>query len=375
MTTIERTPLTPFELLQDDLRKDPLVEDLDRLEDEGRDEPIIRKDTESHVAPELEDDDNDAPIREPEKEELEYDVKISGNPIAIIAKDWKSKGYLPDEYEVPEDLSEEDLEEVYRTHKESLIEQEVRTRLLQEMQEKGYDPEILETAKLIKSGVPKEAITQADAYRIMGEVQLDPEDDNYEEYARQILTQFYADKGFAQDKIDRYVYRDLEDPEVESVVEDAQNYFRDRAGLMYQQFKQAEKQAEQQKKAQAEAQVKRMNDYLTRGEIAGTKYSQEQIAQVKKALFEKSEVIVDAEGNRYRVTPYEKKRWEYQNDFEKNLKSVVDFILGYDAKSIEETGRIKGKNDTLRELNKSVQVTIKGVREINSDTIQRRELP
>jgi hypothetical protein len=370
MTTIERTPLTPFELLQEDLKKDPFVEDLDKL-DEG---PIVRKDTEQ-VAPELQDEEEEEEIQVPEKEELEYDVKISGNPIAIIAKDWKSKGYLPEGYEVPEDLSEESLEEVYRTHKEAQIEQEVRSKVLQEMQEQGYDPEILETAKLLKSGVPKEAITQADAYRIMGEVQLDPEDENYEDYARQILTQFYADKGFAQDKIDRYVFRDLDDPEVEAVVEDAQDYFRERAGAMYQQFKQAEKQAEAKQKAQAEAQVRKMNDYLERGEIAGTKYSQDQIAQVKKALFEKTEVVVDAQGNRYRVTPYEKKRWEYQNDFEKNLKSVVDFILGYDAKSVEEIGRTKGKSDTLRELNKSVQVTIKGVREINSDTIQRRELP
>lgn len=367
-TTIERTPLTPFEALSDH------EEDV-RLQEEQSEGPTTE--------PEIDDEGGAGDHEEehapepPITEELEYDVKIAGNPISIIAKDWKSKGYLPEDFEVTDGLSEEELEEAYRKHKESLVESELRTRILDELQAQGYEPELVEVARLIKYGVPKEQISEAEAYEVAGNVQLDPNSEEYESYASQILAQYYADKGFSPDKISRYVERDLEDDEFENIVDEAQAYFRQRAVQYKQYFKQVAEHQEQEARRQAQESVQRMNTFLDKGEIAGRKYTKEQIAQVRKALFERTEVVVDAQGNRRRVTPYEKKRLEYQNNFELNFRSVVDFILGYDPKTIEDEGRMKGRNDTLKELNKAVQVQIKGVRTVENgpnDGIQRREI-
>lgn len=350
-TNIERKVLTPFEALDEHVR--------------------LQEEEEVILDPPAE-----LPVEQPTtvEEELEYDVKISGNPIKVIAKDWKSKGYLPEEYEVPDDISEEQLEEVYRVHKEKLIESEVRTRILDELRAEGVDDDVLETAKLLRHGVPQEQISQADAFHVLGSVQLNPEDENYEGYASQVLTQYYADKGFSSDKITRYVERDMEDDDVVALVEEAQSHFKQRAVQMRQYFAQVEahKVAEEQQRVQQT--VASMNQYIERGEIAGRKYTKEQMGQVKRALFDKTEVVVDAQGNRRRVTAYEKKRLEYQNDFELNFKSVVDFILGYDAQAIEAEGKLKGKSEALRELNQQVQVTIKGVREVNKENIERREI-
>lgn len=367
-TTIERTqiPMTPFEALSDQ-------EDV-RLQEESI-ERTPQNVEDSHQEPT---EDHEEGGSEPITEELEYDVKIAGNPISIIAKDWKSKGYLPEEFEVTDGISEEELEEAYRTHKESLVESEIRTRILDELQSQGYEPELVEVARLIKYGVPREQISEAEAYEIAGNVRLDPNSEEYEGYASQIMSQYYADKGFGADKIQRYVERDMEDDDFESIVDEAQAYFRDKAVQYKQYFQQVSQYQEQESRRQAEESVQRMSTFLDKGEIAGRRYSKEQMAQVRKALFERTEVVVDAQGNRRRVTPYEKKRLEYQNNFELNFRSVVDFILGYDPQTIEEEGRLKGKNEALKELNKAVQVQIKGVRTVESgqsDSIQRRELP
>lgn len=362
-TIIERTLLTPFETLDDGLRNLPREETReDAREEDGKIDPITPADPDPQ--------EGQATV----KEELEYDVQITGNPIKIIAQDWKAKGHLPEDLEVADNITAEELEDLFRNHKEKLIKEEIRTSVLDELRDQGVDSEIIETARLIKYGVPKEQISQAEAYNVLGSVQLDPNDDSYEGYARQVLFQFYADKGFAADKIDRYVERDIEAEDVESLVSDAQQYFLQKAIEYKQYFKQVESQQIQQQRQQAEQTVSTMNQFLDKGEIAGRKYSKEQMAQVKKALFDKTEVITDAQGNRRRVTPYEKKRMEYQSNFELNLKSVVDFILGYDAKASEDEGRLKGKSDALRELNKAVEVTIKGVREVNKDNIERREI-
>lgn len=369
MTTIEKTPITPFQFLEDErlrVQDEEVVKDeiIDRAVDDALERTSIDSAEESSA-------EEPAPLRE----ELEYDVKISGNPIHIIAKEWKSRGYLPDELEIPEDITEEELEETYRKHKEQLIEAEVRAKVLQELRENGVDDDILETAKLLKYGVPQEEISRADAYQVFGMYELDPNDDNYEQNARQILTQFYADKGFSVDKIRRYVDRDLEDTDVEEIVADAQAFFREKSIQMKEEFKMLEARKKQEERQQAEQTVRTMQQYLDRGEIAGRRYTKEQMEQVRRALFDKTEVVVDAQGNRYRVSAYEKKRLEYQNNFELNLKSVVDFILGYDAKAVEEEGRVKGKSDALRELNRAVEVTIKGVREVvDKDSIQRRAI-
>ncbi len=363
-TTIERTPLTPFEALSD-------YDDVRMHEEEGAE----------FNSPEGHENDTPAPPvvedEPPLTEELEYDVKIAGNPISIIAKDWKSKGYLPEDFEVTDSLSEEELEEAYRKHKEALIESELRTQILDELKNDGYEPELVEVARLIKYGVPKEQISEAEAYEIAGNVRLDPNSDEYENYARHIMAQFYADKGFSPEKIQRYVDRDVEDDDFENIVDEAQAYFRERAVQYKQYFQQVTQQQEAESRRQAEEAVNKMSSYLDKGEIAGRKYTKEQMAQVRKALFERTEVVVDAQGNRRRVTPYEKKRLEYQSNFELNFRSVVDFILGYDPKTIEEEGRAKGRNETLKELNKSVQVQIKGVRTVGADPnngIERREL-
>lgn len=353
-TKIERTPLTPFQYLEHDVR----------LQEEEEEREVI--------------DDAQPPADPPEEEtpteELEYDVKIAGNPIAVIAKDWVSKGYLPEDFSVTDDITEETLENAYRSYKEALIESEVRSRVLDDLRNQGVDEEILETAKLLKSGIPKEQLSQADAYNVLGSVKLDPNDDSYEGYARQILAQYYADKGFSPDKISRYVERDMDDEDVENLVSDAQGHFKQRAAELHHYFKQVEAQRQQEERQRTEQSIAAMHQYLDKGEIAGRKYTKEQMAQVKRAMFDKTEVVVDAQGNRHRVTAYEKKRLEYQSNFELNFRSIVDFILGYDAKAVEEEGKVKGKSEVLRELNKAVQVTIKGVREVNKDNIERREI-
>lgn len=361
MTTIEKTPITPFQFLEDERVR-------------VQDEEVSEQSQEVDPVDEALEAERSVQDERPERQELEYDVQIAGNPIKIIAEDWRSKGYLPDDFEVPEDITEEQLEQVYRTYKESLIEADVRERLTEELRQNGVDGEILETARMIKYGVPQQEISRADAYQALGTAQLDPNDENYEVYARQILGQFYSDKGFAPDKIQKYIDRDLEDDDVESIVADAQGHFRATAQNMRQYFKQLEHQKQLEERQRVMSTIQQMDSYLKRGELAGRKYTPQQMETVRRALFDKTEVVVDAQGNRHRITAYEKKRLEYQNNFELNLKSVVDFILGYDAKAVEEEGKLKGRSETLRELNKAVQVTIKGVREMDGRGIERKQI-
>ena len=267
----------------------------------------------------------------------EYDVEITGNPIYIIAKKWKEEGKLPEDFEVNEDITEEAFDEALYTYKEKVIKDDVKAKVLDELMEsEGLTPEAINSAKLFHFGVGQEELRTLNVYQSLASLDLDVDSDDYEKNFKDFGTAFYIDKGFTEEQAARYVSRDYEDSEDTSIINEYKNHFKASAIALKQSIETKAESNRLNAIIDKEAKIAFVNSALEKGEIGGVKYSKSQIETIKKALFQKTEMIKDPNGTVRMVTLEQKKILESKNDPEKRLKARIDFILGPDTAKTED---------------------------------------
>ncbi len=332
-----------------------LIENIDSTEEEEETEEDTVEDTNE---------------TEEEKDEQGSDSTGSTNPISILAKSFKEDGFLPDDIEIPDNITDVQFAELYRTSKEELIRNEIRQELIEK---EGLNPEILATAKKIHLGIAPKEIEQLNLFTGLASINFDENSDNYEEVASQYLNFYYRDINFDDALIERQIERDLnsDSDDLTQVLTVAKRHFANKAKSTKEAHDLAVKNEEDRRVKEEKEKIDNMEKLLSAGVIKGVKYSKSDMEKVRKALFDKSEIYVDKEGKKHRVTLYQKRRMDIASDFEYSFKQIVDVVLGpKEAKSGVELEE-KAKRSILSDLNKAVSSVPTMSGKGNSDNISK----
>jgi hypothetical protein len=354
----------PFESLNQGVPREVSLEDienenLDKLE-EGE-LPIDTEDYEEDNGDEGQDNDENSENTETEDPtDPEYTVEIEGNPIFLVASKWKEEGLLPADFEIKEDITEDEFSTAFYAHKEKEVISDLKGKVLDQlMEDEGLTPEALKTAKLLHFGTGEEDIKNIHLYKSLGSVELDQNADDYEENVKDLGYAYYIHKGFSPKQAERYVGRDLMEDDLTATVDEYQVFFSEAAKTLEKNVidkAEAKKLADKQDKLNK---LELINNLFEKGEIDGVKYPKNQLELARKALFDRTEVITDSQGNSRYVTLEQRKTLELTHNPEKRLKARIDFILNYLNKPEDTDSVIKATRSLTSGLKKLVKVTPK----------------
>ena len=386
---ISRTDLgsnNPFALLKGDNQQE---DELLNLENGG--ETTRKPIPPITPTPKPEDEEPINPPVEEEEEEVEDElpanakVKVKTHIPKLMAERLKADGQLPDDYEVDEKTTGKDVENAYRKFMADKVREEERNLALEELKAEGYDDKVLKSAQKLHYGVTEQEISLQEGYSVLGTIEFDSSHDSYEANTKMLFQQYYLDKGLPADEAEVNANRDFSDSDdVSSLITNRQNYFANRAAEMQQAQDEQVKNAKLAEKSKKDNYIKQVNTFLEKGEtdgIDGVKYSKSELELVRKSLFERTEVIVNEQGQRIRVTPYQKKKYERAKNDEQSFKDVVDFILGYDVKKIADKEKRKARKSIVDDFNDLIEVEVEVTspkptpkNDGGGDSIQRKSL-
>ncbi len=350
---IERIDVTtPFDFLSE---KDPTTLNVEEVEKEQvvqENEPETTAKEEEVVSEE---------VTNPEvQEEEEYEVKIKGNLAKYNAEILKQSGSLPEDFEVNDDITEEELNKAYIAYKEEPLKNQVRVEVLQELADKeGLTPEMIEEVKNRHYGVQDETLQKLHILKVLSSFKFDEKSPDFEQDASDFFRTYYQMKGIPENKISRLVSGDMDSDDVSKLIEEAQKDMSNDYVTLDQDIKSKVKEKEEKLKETRETHLKKVNTLLEGGVINSVKYTPEQLSKVKRALFDKTEVVTGSDGKKYKVTEYYKRLMEARTDLEKDLHNKILFILGGNPEIIREEEKTKTTKKLMSKLNNFLEVQVK----------------
>lgn len=283
----------------------------------------------------------------------EGDAPTITNPINILARSFIEDGILPEDTVIKNDITDQELSEIYKASKEEIWRNEIRNEIIAK---EGLTNEAIAAAKQIFYGVAPESINKVKMYSTLSNFEFDDESDTFDDDMKSFLEFYYNDISFDKNLINRQIDRDLDSDidELNLVFSAAKNHFKSKAIQVTQENADIAARTEADLAEKERIRTESINTLLDTGNIAGYQYNKSSMNKVKSALFDKTEIYRDKDGKQYRVTLYDKKRMEVANSTELSLKQMVDFILGTSTDSLKNEETLeKAKKTVLSELNKA----------------------
>lgn len=284
-------------------------------------------------------------------------LEIKGNPLVLFAKKWQEDGKLPEDFEITEDISEEDIDIALYNYKDNKERGFIKEEVLRELSEKeGLNEDVISTAKKLHFGVTEEHVKREQIYNYLATVKLDPDNESFENDTLSIGIEFYIDKDFTKEMAERYATRDIEDDPEESLSMYQQHFVKkavDQRQINDEIVRQKQEDIEKANLIKSE----KIKKFFENGKILNREYSKEEVNFLQNAIYKKDQVYTDPNtGVKKRVSLEQKKILESRGDFDKYLKARFDFILGYDLNKIEGVSETKAKNKILKELGSMIKV-------------------
>lgn len=366
--TIVKDEITP------NLDDDPNLEPIDDDTPKGEGEEVAGQEPPEEGDQSPEEEENEKPTGEETADdqppgEEDYEVKVNANLAKYAAEAMISQGALPEDFEITDDITEADLDAAYVNYKEETLRNQIAREERDKLaKEEGLTPEMIEEVKLKYYGVQDPEIEELRTLEYLSTYQFDDQAETYTEDAKAFLTAFYAVKGYPQTHIESIVKTNLESDDLSSIVSEAQTALHDDYLDLDKSLKTRaadnEKALANKRKENKESIV----NLLDGGIIDGVQFSQDELDLVKKALFDKTEIVVGPDGKRYRATLYYKKRLEAAQNLEKDLLDKVNFILGGSSKTLKNKEREKTTRKIMNRLNSYVDVSVKKPKKTNKTT-------
>jgi len=266
----------------------------------------------------------------------------------MIAKEYKERGIIDDEFVIPKGLSYEQLAEAVEKSLVKKTEDSIRQKIYEELQQDGITIDVIEKTRLNNAGVSENEVSLINDLYALATVDLssmDREDAERELFAWTKLR--YMHRGYELSDAENAASRDIdEDPRTAAEKNRAffsEQYNNVRGGI--------ESKIEAKKKADEEAAAadrQKVERIIESGTIAGERFSEEDISRIKKAFFEQTETV-KVDGKYYKVTLLQKRLIEEKKDMEKQLLRQAQLVLGITP----ETERINGINEGTSNVAKS----------------------
>lgn len=318
----------------------------DDYEEEEEDEKVDRKPAGGEEEEEEEEDDSVEVYDVQEEVEVDSEGKSA---YYHLAQGWIEDGFLPENAEIKEDISSQELDDLLRKSKEEPYKEELKQEFFSELRDEGYTEENLELAKQIGAGVPREQIEDAQVYTQIGKEDFTGEERKDER--REVLMLFYKEKGFSDEKSERYADRAFYDETDEEELKDAQDYFLNKGTTLKQKNEQAAKQEIENRKRKKAEKISFIKEKLQDkdAEINGVKIPKELKEKAFDAFFKKTESIKNSEGKTIPVTPYQKKMYERNDNRELELMHMINIALDLNIDSFKEYSTSRATSKIIEE--------------------------
>lgn len=333
---------TPMEF--DILNNDP-IEDL---------EESFEDDYEDEYSEESEEEEGQNPIppstEEEEEEEVE-EFEQEYTQAAILAETYKQEGIFPEDFEIPADLTGHQLQTALFEHTAKRLDENKDAYFAAQ----GYTPEALEIATLMNQGIHPDIIWEAMQNRNLSGLEIEEGEESTSNRIR-LIEAMYLEKGLSEKRI-KMLIEDLQDAgEDYEEAKAAKEYFREKERQQIEADKMRVAQ-EHQAALQAEAErQKTLNKLVDDGDFYGVKLESEKDKTEFLDFMNNKNQIVKIQGQDgkpqvYKLTGYEKKMMELQQDPKKQLAFARLLQLDFNLGEIEQMVATKEQEDLLSRLN------------------------
>ena len=283
------------------------------------------------------------------------------NLVRSVAEMLKSEGFIDDDVDVDNIQSKEDLDRAFIDSYRRQIEDRIKEEIISEYGLNSFDD--LETIRKRKYGIPSEELQLLETYRILASVDLDEADIDS---IRKFFENYYLDRGLSEDEAKLNAERDINDG-YEQFIEKRKRYFANRYEELKRRHEEIIKKRREEERRRHEETINEIKKILKKGEFEGVKYDRRMIEEFERALFNPTEVI-EINGKKVRVTPYQKKMYERSKNLEVLLHDAfrVYFNIGSDVKKAR-----KIKKSIVDSLNKNIVKDVDGSASTISDNSVR----
>lgn len=319
----------------------------------------------------------------PEKKvENKSEVKFTENPNTVFAQYYKTLGRLPEDFEVSEDMTPEQLDKAVWSHQEEKMMALAKSEYYKEQEAQGVTAETIERAKSLSAGATEQDISDLDFYSGLSNISFEEQDKDSESYElnfKDYMTLYYSLKELPEDRIQKMVEEDFNDKDSHNQsIELARKEFSSEKKAIEIDIQNQRKAREKEREDNVKKQEKQFRDIVAKEAIDGFAYTQEQKDLFIEAYFTKSETLEMEDGRVYKVTPYYKKAYEHGRDPEKVIRQRMDFFLGLDRKEIDDksvnTATRKFMDQLGQIITKEAPAKLKSDQTVSKQGIVSREL-
>lgn len=259
-------------------------------------------------------EDNDEPSGGGEADDdLEKDYS-NYSDAQILALSYIEDGTLP------EDTDIENLDAI--SLKEKLLESITplaQARAEKELKEKYPDEEHFERAKMLFNGATDEEAQYVTTLDQLASLDADLDNEDGDKIREHLITQHYIAKGLDEKKAKKLTDAHFEDGEDIEEAKAAQEYFSQESSKFKRELEEKAEAARQEKKERHEKFISDIKSKVESGELGDIKLSKKEQKTMLSGLLEPTEVYETPDGKAHKVTKYQKKMLEIQNDVDKQL--------------------------------------------------------
>jgi transposase-like protein len=247
------------------------------------------------------------PQGEPETTEETEGVEIpkTDNFYSAAVARMTLSGELPKDFQLPEDLSDDEADvTIFNAYKENLkptARQELFTEFQNEIKKKGWSQSTLEYASMLENGVSESELRQITDYRTLASIDITKMDeDDKSDYVHRM----YQDRNWKESEIKRAINSAIDEGELDTLSTEATDYFKNRKEEYDREKKLIAEQNMRQKEQVAQYQQSIVSEIFNNKELAGEKFTEDQLDDFEDALYEKK-IPVQYNGQVYQVSEFD----------------------------------------------------------------------
>ena len=220
MENILNTPFEGFDFIDedDDIQQDDQLEDT--VDDEESEESEEQDDSGQDETSDDDESDDNATDGASEEDDI---------PLKAFIDDWRSKGFISEDLELPDDVSVSDLstkifEAQYEAYKKAA---EAEAAMYKEdlLTKQGLAPKVIAIAEALAQGVAPETLQEGNIIDEMVSWEIDKDDDDSYENREKLMRAMYKHQGLNEKKIGRLVQTAQDNDEDLEEAKSAKDYF------------------------------------------------------------------------------------------------------------------------------------------------------
>ena len=284
---------------------------------------------------------NQEPIANTEEKQL--------TEFAIIANSFKEKGLLIDEVEISDDFDYNKLESAFEKSFLKKNEDLVRQKIYEELREEGITEEVIASVKKANAGISNDDEVILEKYGALALVDLSKLPEENRESELLLWTKIkYIERGYEPEDAEIAAARDIDkDPNL--AAKSNKEFFLSKYEQKKASIEQKVELAKKEKENRVKQEIEYINSILEKGEIAGEKFTSEQIKKIKRGLFEATETVKIGD-NYYKVPLIKKKQIERQNNKELQLLENIYLLLDINPKKLKESSKEEGAKEVEKKF-------------------------